>query len=243
MMNRKQLLAALAAAVVPVAPVLAQDEEAPVGWRGKGELGFVSTSGNTDSETLNMLLEFIYEDQAWRHRFTATALSSSKDGETDAERYVGEYQGDRKLDEISYIFGTVRYEQDEFAAYDPVTTVAFGYGRELLSGPVHELKGEIGVGYRMQEDAVTGEDEDGAILRGRGEYVWHITENTDLLDTLLIEAGSDNTFIQNNLGLQVAINSSLALKIGYEIRHNTDVAPGRDKTDQVVNTNIVYNFD
>lgn len=242
-MNFKPIWTVLLASALPVAPALAQDDDAPVGWRGKGELGFVSTSGNTDSETLNMLLEFIYEDQAWRHRFTATALSSSKDGETDAERYVGEYQGDRKLDEVSYIFGTVRYEQDEFAAYDPVTTVALGYGRELLSGPVHELKTELGIGYRMQEDAVTGEDEDGAIVRGRAEYVWHITENTDLLDTFLIEAGSDNTFIQNNLGVQVAINSSLALKVGYEIRHNTDVAPGRDDTDQVFTTNIVYNFD
>lgn len=242
-MPKIKRLAVLAAMLVTTAPAWAQDDDAPVGWRGKGELGFVSTSGNTESETLNMLLEFIYEDQAWRHRFTATALSSSKDGQTDAERYVGEYQGDRKLDDVSYIFGTLRYEQDEFAAYDPVTTVALGYGRELLSGPVHELKGELGIGYRMQEDAVTGEDEDGAIVRGRAEYVWHITENTDLLDTFLVEAGSDNTFIQNNLGVQVAINSSLALKVGYEIRHNTEVAPGRDDTDQVFTTNIVYNFD
>lgn len=239
------LSALLALMLVPALAVAHEEEEEsqPEGWYGKGELGFVSTSGNTDSETLNALIEFIHENDDWRHRFTGTALKSSKDGETDAERYVLAYQGDRNLTERSYLFGTARYEQDEFAAYDPVTTVAAGYGYHFLTGPVHELKGEVGVGYRMQEDAVTGEDFDGAIIRLRGEYIWHITDNTDLYDTVLVEAGSDNTFFQNNFGVSVAINSSLALKVGHEYRHNTDVPPGVDKTDQVITTNVVYNFD
>ena len=153
------------------------------------------------------------------------------------------YQADRKLTERSYLFGTARYEDDKFAPYDPVTTFAVGYGYEFLTGPVHELKGEFGVGYRMQEDAVTGEDEDGAIIRLRGDYIWHITDNVDLFDTVLVEAGSDNTFFQNNFGVSVAINSALALKVGHEYRHNSDVPPGVDKTDTIISTNIVYNFD
>ena len=38
----------------------AQDEEAvEYGWEGKGEFGFVSTTGNTESIAVNMKLEFI----------------------------------------------------------------------------------------------------------------------------------------------------------------------------------------
>ena len=42
--------------------------------------------------------------------------------------------------------------------------------------------------------------------------------------------------------MQVAMSKTLALKVGYQVRHNTDVAPGLKATDQLVTTNLVYNF-
>jgi putative salt-induced outer membrane protein len=59
---------------------------------------------------------------------------------------------------------------------------------------------------------------------------------------VLVEAGSDNTFYQNDAGLVVNMNKTLALKLGYQVRHNTDVSPGTKKTDQLMTTNLVYNF-
>ena len=38
------------------------------------------------------------------------------------------------------------------------------------------------------------------------------------------------------------MNEKLALKLGYQIRHNSDVSPGKKKTDQLVTTNLVYKF-
>ena len=40
----------------------------------------------------------------------------------------------------------------------------------------------------------------------------------------------------------LSMNSKLALKLGYQVRHNSDVSPGTDKTDQLITTNLVYNF-
>ena len=48
--------------------------------------------------------------------------------------------------------------------------------------------------------------------------------------------------MQNDAGLQVAMSKKLALKIGYQVRHNSDVGPGVESTDQLVTTNLVYNF-
>jgi putative salt-induced outer membrane protein YdiY len=41
-------------------PVMSQDEEEEKkeGWTGKGEFGYVQTSGNTDTSALNLALEF-----------------------------------------------------------------------------------------------------------------------------------------------------------------------------------------
>ena len=57
-----------------------------------------------------------------------------------------------------------------------------------------------------------------------------------------MESGSDNTFVQNQLGIEVKISDTFALGLDYAVRHNTDVLPGTDETDQVITANLVYGF-
>jgi putative salt-induced outer membrane protein len=239
---RKTALAA--ALVLSSANVLAQDEaEATDGWAGKGEFGFVKTSGNTDNETLNFALEFTKESELWKHRFFAAALTSSKDGVDDAERYQMEFQSDRKLSELSYLFGVVRWDSDKFGAYDPATSIAFGYGRKLINTDRHTLSGEVGVGYRSLEDRITGDSSSEAIFRLLLDDTFVITDNTEWVNRLLVESGSDNTFTQFNTGLSVAMSSAFAVKLGFEYRHNSDIPVSvKDKTDTMTTVNLVYNF-
>ncbi len=228
------------------APMMAQDEEdeAPeLGWSGNGEFGFVKTSGNTEAEALNMGLEFIYQQERWRHRMNVTALRTKDTGVVDAERYTFNVQSDRKFGEKSYLFGVARYDTDKFAGYDPVATLTAGYGYHLIKIEKHILDGEIGLGYRRQEVALTGVAETGLILRGRLDWRWKITGNTSFGNQILIESGSDNTFIQNDTNLTVAINKAFALKLAFQYRHNTDLPPGdSENTDTQFTTNLVYNF-
>jgi putative salt-induced outer membrane protein len=83
---------------------------------------------------------------------------------------------------------------------------------------------------------------DDAILRGAVNYEHKLTDTTLIYDRFLVESGSDNTFYQNALGIQVKINETFALGLDYAVRHNTDVLPGTDKTDQVLTANLVYGF-
>jgi len=224
----------------------AQDEpEAPAdtGWTGKGEFGYVSTSGNTDTQSLNLALGFERETELWRYKFGGTALKSSKDGETDAQRYTAVAQIDRKFGEKSYAFAAYRYDADKFGAYDPQQSITAGYGRQLMKSERHELNGEIGIGYKKLKATDTGETSNEMIGRFMLDDVWNITSNTDWLNHLLVEAGSDNTFTQFNTGVVVAMNEKFALKFGWEYRHNTTIPPGTtDKTDTTTTANLVYNF-
>ncbi|MBT8076823.1 MAG: DUF481 domain-containing protein, partial [Gammaproteobacteria bacterium] len=166
-------------ALLLTANVFAQDEEEiDYGWNGKGELGYVDTSGNTDSTALNLALEVLKNTEFWRFRAGATALITSKDGDKDNERYSAELQGDRKLNEKSYLFGVYRYDADKFGAYDPQQSITFGYGRELMKSDTHLLKGEIGVGYKKSEERISGESSSEAIARLLLEDNWQIVEST-----------------------------------------------------------------
>ncbi len=247
-MQIKYLIGITAVAMLGMSqPVMSQDpsaeEEKTEGWTGSGELGYVQTSGNTDTSALNLALNFVYEEDKWRHTLGATALRSEKDGELDAERYTFGAQSDFKLTDRSYLFGALRYDADKFAPYDPVSTLTAGYGYTIVDNGVHYLLGEIGVGYRHQEEAVTGETSDDAIARGRLDYRWAVSDNTELANLFLVESGADNTFLQNDTSLTVAVNSKFAVKAAFQWRHNTDLPPGAvDDTDTQFTTNLVYNF-
>jgi putative salt-induced outer membrane protein len=219
----------------------AQDAD-ELGWSGKGELGFVSTSGNTDTTTLNFGVEFIKEQEQWRHRFAANAINAENSGTTTAERYGLEWQSDYKLSEISWVLGSFRYESDKFSAYDNQQTVTVGYGRKLIDTEVSQLVGEIGIGYRDAELRTTGLSESEAIVRGLLDYTRKVTDNTEFTNRFLVESGSDNTFIQNLAGLSVAMNDKFAVKLGFEYRNNSDVPLGVDDTDTITSANLVYNF-
>lgn len=231
-------------ALLLTANVFAQDEEEiDYSWNGKGELGFVDTSGNTDTTALNLALEVLKNTEHWRFRAGATALMTKKNGDKDNERYAAELQGDRKLSEKSYLFGVYRYDADKFGAYDPQQSITFGYGRELMRSDRHWLKGEVGVGYKNSKERISRESSSEAIFRLLLENSWQIVETTAWDNRLLVETGSDNTFTLFNTGLSVAMTEAFALKLGWEYRHNSDIPPGTlKKTDTTTSANLVYNF-
>jgi putative salt-induced outer membrane protein len=212
------------AALVFSTVAISQEADEEKGWTGKGEFGLVKTSGNTDTESLILGVEFINEQDKWRHRAAANALSADDSGTTTAERYGFEWQSDYKLDDKSWVLGAFRYESDEFSAYDNQQTLTFGYGRNLLDNNISKLVGEIGIGFR---DA---------------ELTRQVTDNSEFTNRFLVESGSDNTFLQNLMGFSVSMNDRMAMKFGFEYRHNTDVPFGVDDTDTITSANLVVNF-
>lgn len=211
-------------------------------WQGKGELGGVLARGNTETETLNAKIDMTKQTEQWKHLVGFSVLRTTNNSVTSADRWELRGESDYKLTERSYVFGALRYEQDEFTDYEYQGTGSVGYGYKFIDTEVTKLDGKLGVGYRLAELRLTGESENQAIVRGAVDFSHQLTETTRIVDKFLVEAGSDNTFLQNIFGLEVRINSAMALGLAYEVRHNTEVLPGTEKTDQVFTANLVFDF-
>lgn len=251
------LLTALAA-IAPAAH--AQDDVGyqAAEWTITGELGYSVTSGNRRSENLNAKFLMAQEDERSRHQLTASALRAKSEVMTDLDgdgvaEAVYQTSANRhqiagttaiKVNEFHNWFGAARYERDDFSRYDYQGTFSFGYGHHFFRDEVHALLTEIGPGYRRARERETQEIASDMIVRGLLDYRRALTENTQLTNTLLVESGSDNTFAQNDLGLSVAMNQSLALKAAFQVRHNSKVdhAEGVKKTDTLGTVNLVYTF-
>ncbi len=212
-------------------------------WSGKGEFGFVMARGNSETETLNLGLEFERQSEKWRNLLRMTALRAEDEGQLNAERYTLAYKSGYNFNEKSYLFGALRYDQDEFSSNDYQASLSMGYGRQLLDSDTHQLSVEVGPGVRRTEsNDPLAATETNVIGRLSTDYAWTISETADLSNALLVESGSDNTFAENELSLKVAINSRFALKLSGAVRHNTDVDPGIEKTDTLTTANLVYKF-
>jgi putative salt-induced outer membrane protein len=81
-----------------------------------------------------------------------------------------------------------------------------------------------------------------AIARGLADWSFRLTDTASLVDNVLVESGSDNTFARNLFGIQVAVSKGLAMKAGLETRYNSRVDAGIRNTDNLTTVNLVYDF-
>lgn len=236
-------------------------------WAGSGELGLAYARGNAESETFNAKFEFKKEDEHWLYEANAAALrasgevpvinadgSAGRDSVTNASRWeLGGKVGYRYTDRL-YFFGSARYDNDDFAAYQWQLILSAGAGYKFIDTETTKLVGEVGPGWREVQpiDALIAvppparlvklDKESDGVVRSTVSFSHQLTANTSLVDLLLVESGGGNTFAQNDLSLQVQINERFALKTGLQFRHSSEVPAGVDKTDSLLTTNIVVGF-
>jgi putative salt-induced outer membrane protein len=211
-------------------------------WSGKGSFGGVLSRGNTETETINLNIDVANELDRWTHKAGASMLRTVNDDVTSADRWELRGETNYKLTDRSYLFGTLRYEDDAFTDFEYQATLAGGYGYRFIATETTELEGQIGLGVRQTELRLTGDKEEDAIVRGAINYEHKLTDTTLFYDRFLVESGSENTFLQNALGIEVKIAERFALGLDYSVRHNTDVLPGTEETDQVFTANLVCGF-
>ncbi|MEP7243010.1 MAG: DUF481 domain-containing protein [Gammaproteobacteria bacterium] len=238
--------AAAVATVLWVTPNPAQAQ-----WTGKGEAGLIIANGNTDTRNGNAKLELATTRGSWKHAVGLAGIYAQADDLTTGQRWEAYEQTDYNFSPRNFWFGSGRYEDDRFSGFQYQATLATGLGRHFVENDRTKLTGSAGAGYKFFEtrdvfDPVSGvlltpaESDSEAVFRGLLDFSHVLTDTTKVLNKLLVEAGSNNTFIQNDLALQVKISNVLALAAGYSVRRNSDPPLGFRKTDTLTTLNLVY---
>ena len=243
---RVSILAMFGAVIMP----LLGSSPAHADWTGKGEAGLVIASGNTETETANAKVQLANEIGKWKHQFGGAALYASDVDGTTAQRWEAFEQTDYNFSPRTFWFGAVRYEDDEFSGFEYQAIASTGIGRKFIDSDVTKFTGTAGVGYKFFETSdvfdaagallLPGDSDSEVVFRGTLDYDHKFTATTSLRDQLVAEAGSTNTFVQNDLALQVKMTDVLALAVGYSVRHNTDPPVGFEETDTLTTINLVY---
>jgi putative salt-induced outer membrane protein len=234
MMNRNLIKVSVALALCSMSSAALAD------WTAKSEVGASFATGNSENESANAALEVKNTLEKWTHTMGFAGNYGSDSSVTTAQRWEVRGQSDYKFTERAYWFGAGRYEDDRFSAYDFQATAATGLGYKFIDTERTKFWVQGGPGYRYAEFNETGESEDGVIFRGDLGWDHQLTETTKIVERFLVETGSENTYFQNDLGLEVSMSDRLALRVGYQYRHNTDVPPGVEKTDTLTTLGLIY---
>lgn len=214
------------------------------GWLGEGELGLVSTSGNTENGSFTGKLDLGKVSGRWIHTLLGDIYKADTDGVDTADRASLGYKPKRLITDRTYGFGLLNYDTDEFGNIDERLREVVGVGHFFINDETTLLLGEVGVGARQTDFLDGSSSDDGAILYLYGKYKRNFSDNLSFIQTIAVDAGSDNTFAESVTGLQVGLAGDLSMKLSYTIRQNSDIVGVRGKKrDAISGLTLVYGFE
>jgi len=246
-MNNNCYALALTSLLFATGNVIAEEnakEKSP--WKSSIELGFVHTSGNTETQNTSFKADVTYEIDKWRHNGHAEAYGAESEDAVgnsvvSAERYELSGKSDYKYNEFDYAFVLAKFEKDRFSGFEYEHVVSLGYGRKLIKQANMELDMEIGPGERFfKKDNGVAEEE--ALLRLSANYWWAITDNSKFTQLLESNIGEDVTASKSVTGIKANINSALALKFTYTVKYKNKVPAGIRHKDSEAAMTLVYSF-
>ena len=210
-------------------------------WSGEAELGYLKTSGNTDTESLHTKGKVVNERVKWKHQAAIEIINKDENGTTTAKRTYVTGKSDYKLDELSYLFVSLSYENDDFSGYDYQTTEAVGYGYHAIKQEDLKLDLEVGAGAR-QSKLSTGATTSEGLVKGAAVLEWKFSKTSVFTQHLSSEVGEDNTISRSVTAVKVQVVGNLSAKLSHSIKHSSDVPVGTEKTDTESIITLVYSF-
>ena len=225
-----------------VAQAEEQPEEKPKDkYKGNVELGYVNTTGNTETQTINAKAKVEANYAKWRQTVKLGALNNSDGDTTTAEKYYASLKTDYRFSQRNYAFGLIDYDNDRFSGFNYRTSISLGYGRRVIDETALWLDLEGGPGARFSE-LDSGESQDEFMFRLAGNLGWKISETSLSEQELSSDIGEDTTITRSVTALSAQIIGSLAMKLAYTLRHTSEVPADIKKTDTETSVTLVYKF-
>ncbi len=239
------LVAALAAG-----PVMAQDDAAEEAapeplWTNALGLSYVGTSGNTDTSSLGLDFKSERRPTPWGMAFVATFTRAEDDGEVTAEQYLVGARGSRALNDRWSLFAGLSWAKDTFGGFDSRSIAEAGAEYLLFKNDKHTLSADAGLTWTDEDRIEPNPDVSymGAVL-GLA-YEWKISDNASFTQLLAFYPNfeeSSDWRLNSDTGLQAAVNSWLAVKLGFGVRYRNKPIDDNEDTDTTSSASVVFTF-
>ena len=208
------------------------------------ELGAIFTSGNTNDENIRFRGRFDAIRDDWSYRFSMDGFRSSKDDELAAQRLYTVGSAMYNFDPDTFVQGRVAHEDDRFSGYEGQTDASVSYGQVVLRDIDNmSLRYTVGAGVRVSRaEAAGGDDFEEAIIRLSTDYSWDISDTARFNQILSVDAGERSNIGRSESSIETDIMESLSMKFTINVKHQTEVPAGREKTDTEASITLLLRF-
>jgi len=239
MRGSKWALALSLAVAVAIPAAWAEDDAAPdKGWTNKAEFGFVSTTGNSQTNNFAFANKFVRTWTTSELEVNASALRtenttrilSNPDGtvavdevtETTAEAYAlgGKYT--HKIRDGLGWYANARWSRNRFSGIDSRIIGGGGLSYTFFADDVHKLVGEVGADF-TDEQRVDDTSDSYAGVRAFAGYLRKFGKNSEFSSELeLLDSVDDTDDWRANWSNSVtaSLTDRLALKVSYTMLYD-----------------------
>jgi putative salt-induced outer membrane protein len=214
-------------------------------WKGSLGLSYVATSGNSDTSSSGLDFGLDRKPDPWGLLFVVRGHRAEDKGILTAENYLISGRAVRSLGNRWETFGGLAWSKDQFAGFDSQTVASAGATYIAIESERHTLKFDAGLSYTWEGRVPPAEDVDftGGLLGL--DWQWQIGANSKLTQTLAFVPNfdaSDDWRLQSVTAIEAAVNSWLALRFGYDVRHRNQPIGDADSTDTTSTASVVFKF-
>jgi putative salt-induced outer membrane protein YdiY len=247
-MSARYLAAGIAIAavlgVVRTSSAQTAPKEPPPRWDTQVGGAFVGTSGNTETSTIGADFSLHRRWPVWQIESNATAIRATNASVRTAERYLGAFRGQRKLSAILGLSAGERAERDHLSGIDFRSILDGGLTWALVRLPEWTLDGTTAVAWSHEQPVVGATlDHPIGLLQAMSRIPFGAAAETTQRFTYYPDFKVSSAYRSElELAAQAAMNSHLALKLGYLWRFSNAPVAGFKKTDNTTTASVVLRW-
>ncbi len=210
-------------------------------WDGKGELGALRSTGNSNDMGLTAALSLTRTGIEWRHKLDAQADFQRSDGTTTRERFLVAYEPNIDISGRGFVFGLAQAERDRIQGIASRTSLSGGLGYRLFDAKDLKLELKAGPAYRHTNLIDAADDR---YLAGLGalDLDWTFAKKLTLTQTASAFVQEENSTFTSVTGLQAGIAGGFSTRLSYRVVHETSPQDGSERTDTLSRVTLVYDF-
>jgi putative salt-induced outer membrane protein len=238
------ILSLCASVIATSAAAQTPPKEPPPLWDVGLGASFVGTGGNSDTTTIGADFAMHRRWPVWQIEAMATAIRTTDKGTQTAERYLGAFRGQRKLTQIIGLTAGERAERDRLAGMAFRSITDGGVSWALVRDARWSLDSVTSLALN-HEHPVIGPDRNDPIgvLQAVSKFVLGPAADTTQRVTYYPDFADSSAYrAEAEVSVQAAMNSRLALKMGYLWRRSNSPAAGFQKNDSTATASVVLRW-
>jgi putative salt-induced outer membrane protein len=219
-------------------------KEPPPLWDTQVGGSFVGTSGNTDTTTVGADFGLHRRWPLWQIESTAVAVRTTDRSVRTAERYLAAFRGQRKLSSILSASAGERAERDRLSGIAFRSILDGGLGIAVVRIPEWTLDAVTGIAWNHEQPVIgPHRNHPVGILQALSRIPLGAAADTTQRITFYPDFKESSAYrSEAEVTAQAAMNSHLALKLGYLLRRSNAPVPGFKKTDTMSTASVVLRW-